>query len=130
VLATNPTAQTLTRQEFEFENALLRSVSLALPRRKRGRRKDPATGEKFLRIWMLRSEGKNWRQIEEALHPQFGHLGQGAYKKLYQRHLPNFLMLFRKHFLPMVHESVFLPAALRAAKGQPGRPKSGNKSRK
>jgi hypothetical protein len=127
-LATNPNARQLAKQQFDFETALLRSVVLTLPKaRKRGRKKgqkDPATVEKFIAIMKLLSEGKNWTQIANDLQQRPGlRSDASAYKKLYNRHLPQFLRLVRSHFRPDVPEEVFLKLAIRAAKRRPGRPK-------
>lgn len=131
VLRTNPTGQQLAKQEFEFEEALLRSVVRAIPRpAKRGRKKDPATVSKFLRILKLRFEGKNWTQIEKDLRGDFGQAEAGTYKKLFNRHLPIFMDVLRKQLFPSIPKETFLPIALCSLKGRPGRPKSRQNKRR
>ena len=124
----NPTALQLAEQEFRFEDALLASVTKLLPRQhKRGRKKDhkdPDTWKKFTRIWLQKKEGKTWREIAEALVPEFGHVTPGAYKKIYARHLPEVAKELRKLIPCDIPEQEFLRRALSAAKGRPGRPKS------
>jgi hypothetical protein len=124
----NPTISQLVDQEFNFENALLGSIMGALPpRQKRGRRKghtDPDTLKKFFRIWELKSEGKNWKEISEALIPEFGWSTADACQKIYARYYPYLIKDWRKRFQPNVPEEEFLQSALERAKGRPGRPKS------
>jgi hypothetical protein len=95
----------------------------ARPRR-RGRKIDAEGEQKFLLIWVLRHRaGAKWEEVEKNLCREFDHAAPGTYKKFYQRLLPHFLKVMRKYWLPTVPENVFLPFALRALKGQSGRPK-------
>jgi hypothetical protein len=134
ILRTSPTASQLAKQESDFENRLLSSVAMALPRgRKSGRKKgqkDPDTLRKFMRIIELKAELKSREEIGKALILEFGRTSTvESYKKIYERHLPSFLKALRPLYFPEFPEHIFLPAALRAAKGRPGRPKkSGHKS--
>jgi hypothetical protein len=129
-LATNPSSRQLAKQQFDFENALLRSVAIALPKpRKRGRRKDIDTINKFIRIVELDPSRTKWAEIEKALNAEFGAGGNAdAYRKIYRRHLPLLLRLLLKEFLPAIPAKLFLPLALKAVQGRPGRPKTGRNS--
>lgn len=128
-LATNPSARQLTKQQFAFENALLRSTALALPKpQKRGRKKDIDTVKKLARIIELDPRRTKWVAIEKVLNAEFGAGGNAeAYKKIYKRDLPLALQVFCEKFLPFLSDKqigLLISSAMKSAKGRPGRPKT------
>ncbi len=97
--------------------------------KKSGRKVDPATVSKFVRMAKLKKMGKTWPQIEIVMKAEFEKwAGDGTYKELYRRQLPSYLNWYRNRFHPEIPEEVFLASVLKIIKGQPGRPKKSKRN--
>ena len=100
----------------------------ALYKRPRGRPKDPEAERRFIQIAQLWKKGKSWDQIAKELEPEV-YLSADACKKIFMRHLPEYLEWWRLRFEPDTPKKEFLARVLLSIRRKAGRPKSGQKSR-